>query len=259
MAVLGVSHLIYTVDDVGPMTDAYRSTGRWVPQMFADDVPIDPGKNGYLVNATNGHDLRLIRNEESAPAVEIISYGRCTEAWGHYYVAFGNSSSTELAATIADGSSTSRAIGQLAAEPRKFGLRTADFEKSERFWCGGLGFQSTAETTDSARVFRFPGILAGWRADLLLMPDTANGESRLGMLDDRGWNCVAFLVDDPREVGQRLVDAGGRDLTPEIRVSLPELKGDGRRILNLTFVRGPDGEIVELISYKSFLGSGEKS
>jgi catechol 2,3-dioxygenase-like lactoylglutathione lyase family enzyme len=142
-------------------------------------------------------------------------------------------------------------VGSSDAPPALFVLRVTAIEQALRFWGEGIGFRRVADVENRGQLLRLGSLVQAWRHHLLLIP---GGKARpAGMLDDHGWNCVSLLVDDPIAVGRRLIDFGGSSLTPEIRLPVMEEGGIASRELRVTFIRGPEGEIVELLAATSLI------
>jgi catechol 2,3-dioxygenase-like lactoylglutathione lyase family enzyme len=253
LAILGISHFVIATEGGETDAQALCAVGNWSFGMVAVGLPIDPGKAGYLTGHHALHDLRLMRHAAAAPGVEFVRYPELPQRTAHYRVMFGGEDAAPLAAALETDAPVAGPTGWTGAAdaaPRRFGLCVADLDRSRRFWAEGIGFRP-AGSVGNAESLRFPTFVCGWRNDLLLLPGTP--AARPGMLDDRGWNCISLLVDDPLAVGKRLADFGGADLTPEIRVAVPGAQGEGERTLRLRFLRGPDGEIVELLAAGSLL------
>jgi hypothetical protein len=127
------------------------------------------------------------------------------------------------------GGSTGFAFNQLV-------LRAEDVERSARFW-RSLGFVASPD--------------AGWGTTLQFSSLTRGHLFRMHLrrghrlaarprLDDKGFVCLAFVVTSAENEAMRL-GREGFETTAAESITL------NARKMNILFVRGPDGEIVELI------------
>gem|GEM_PF-4481542 len=119
----------------------------------------------------------------------------------------------------------------------------ADLARSMGFWQDGLGCTFVARgTVDPARswgrvAFRAP--LTSWSLDLVLAEE--RNEITLPLLDAPGFACLALLTTSLERDAMKLEEAGARDATSTFQVSV------GGKVLNIVMLRGPDGELIELV------------
>lgn len=109
--------------------------------------------------------------------------------------------------------------------------------ESERFWTNGLGFHRTEAPGEC--VFLSP--VPAWRATVRLNDAPGTPDA---YLDDEGWTCLSLIVRDVESVRRRLLPFIPEPAGEVYPLSFPD------RSLSLCFLRGPSGEIVELLELK---------
>jgi lactoylglutathione lyase len=137
--------------------------------------------------------------------------------------------------------------------PSHVGLCVSDLDRSQRFWCEGLGFElaegydlddTTAPGIDRALEVSGPVKLrsqmitnGAMKIELLHYETPGVGGTPSAARNQRGLTHVSFYVDDVDAAAARLVDLGGTIL-PDTRQS-PGIE--------LVFLADPDGTRVELM------------
>jgi hypothetical protein len=119
-------------------------------------------------------------------------------------------------------------------------VSSGDPERSERFWCGGLGFRAVDGVERTPRLLCLEQNLFGPRVRLLLEA-SARMKRGFEFIDDPGCVVLAFLSTDLGGDMARLLEHGGREHGEEIGMRI-----NGRAV-TAHFARGPCGEQVELI------------
>lgn len=244
----GVSHMVAAT--AMPIS-ACSWPDRWRPAAPAEQLIVDVKKSGYLFSRHEDHEFVLLRHEDPSPSVELISYGATSGHPGHYMPVFGQTAWQQVALQVktpVDGPAWPELpdvgyFGDIDHSLLATAIHVDDLADSRRFWCDGAGFRLQAQS-DDALLLSFPALMSGWKLDIALVAGGNRGE-RSGMLDDAGWNCLSLLVDDLEGAAQRLCQNGGKDQTDVIRVAV------GGRQLDILFLRGPSGEIVELLDLKT--------
>jgi catechol 2,3-dioxygenase-like lactoylglutathione lyase family enzyme len=142
----------------------------------------------------------------------------------------------------------------MAISPHHIGICVTDLERSLRFWCDGLGFETTmvspvgSEWADALEVGGDVKLTAhfikkdGFEFELLsyASPDVHGKPS--ASRNQVGFTHLAFYVDDLEGTLGRLVDCGGTALqSTRTRV------GAGQESMEIVFVSDPDGVRIELM------------
>ena len=110
--------------------------------------------------------------------------------------------------------------------------RSSDAAASRIFWTEGLGFSETDGKTFFKAVFPHWSLKISFREDREWKP---------GFLDSAGFPCLAFLTRNIEEDLLRLGKAGAACSTRPFRMQV------NHKSLKAAIVRGPGGEIVELL------------
>jgi catechol 2,3-dioxygenase-like lactoylglutathione lyase family enzyme len=122
-------------------------------------------------------------------------------------------------------------------------LPVRDLSTSERLWCGWLGCAPVTEgiTRDGSRwrLLQFETRFKKGTFHVLLVAGHAPREH--GTLDDAGFTCIGLIVHRLVDELAAAVRGGAVVATGEFSLSL------GDRYLNIALLRGPDGELLELI------------
>lgn len=241
--IFGVSHLVAAT--VMPISDSAWPAG-WHAAAPAEHLLVDTKKSGYLSTSYREHGFVLLRHDESSPGVELISYGDTSGHQCHYLPAFGPTDWHQLLGQVRRNANIAAwptldvgYIGNANLPLSTVAIYVANLADSRRFWCEGVGFRVEAQF-DDAVLLSFPALVSGWKLNIVLVADKAVGNNP-GMLDDSGWNCLSLLVDDLESTAVRLCRNGGRDPSDVIHVPV------GGKQLDILFLRGPGGEIVELL------------
>lgn len=116
-------------------------------------------------------------------------------------------------------------------------VSVVDIDASTRWWTDALGFRYRGSPTPGVHDLDRASPVADWRLDLMLVSQAAHA---LPMLDDTGFTVLALITTDIAEDAPR-VSHGAAEVgrTFEQRIA-------GRNV-RLAFVRGPSGELVELV------------
>jgi hypothetical protein len=124
-------------------------------------------------------------------------------------------------------------------------LPVAALQPSAYFWVQGLGWhiQQHGTTTSGAAwmslVLRAP--VAAWRLELVLL-ETADPIA-VPYLDDAGFPCLALMTNNLAQDCEKAVHAGGQQVCDNFTLTVAE------KTLSIGILRGPDGELVELIEF----------
>jgi hypothetical protein len=116
---------------------------------------------------------------------------------------------------------------------------TTNLDASEHFWVRGLGGR-LATAGDRWRRVSYRRPVTSWSVELILAESDMPGEW-LPTLDAPGMPCLALLTNHIASDLERARACGGRDTSPAFGLVV-----NNRSVL-ITLLRGPSGEIVELI------------
>ncbi|MDG1144155.1 MAG: hypothetical protein P8N92_05760 [Burkholderiales bacterium] len=241
--ILGVSHLVaatkITMSSSGWPKD-------WRAAVPTELLPVDTKKAGYLSTSYRKHGFSLLRHDKPSPAIELISYGGVSGNECHFIPVFGT---IEMAGLL-DSSVSARVwhsiessyLGNLNYPLSAVIIPVSDLLESQRFWCEGAGFCVKKEYNNAISL-NFSALFKAWELDVILISSSAC-ERKYGMLDDEGWNCMSLLVNDLESSAEHLCSHGGRHASEIIHLAL------GGKEMDILFLRGPDGEIIELLEVK---------
>lgn len=115
-------------------------------------------------------------------------------------------------------------------------------EQSFLFWTKGLGAREDLRSLDPpvrARRLRWQSPISRWSLELILRETKIPTAQRC--LDDAGFPCLAFLTNDAAADRSRLMELGVS------QASEPSRHRVNGKSLMISFLRGPSGELVELI------------
>jgi hypothetical protein len=118
---------------------------------------------------------------------------------------------------------------------KKFVVKTKNIEKSIQFW-EFLGFKVIQTTPDLILEFR-----ALLHKNIYYLHLQKNNDGNSHFLDDKGFNCIAFISNSAKNE-KEFLDKKGVDTTNIEKFVL------GEKILDIFFAKGPSGETVEIIS-----------
>jgi hypothetical protein len=121
----------------------------------------------------------------------------------------------------------------------RFEIACSEFEVSKRFWVQGLGFKEQTGCSRSASLHR-TAALPQWRMEIQLSK-TANPTKEY-FLDSGGLNVLSFISNDVPADGLRLNSLGARAVSKVFNLQV------NQRYLMVQLIRGPSGEMIELIS-----------
>lgn len=269
--ILGVDHLAVSCDDIASAAAGLNGAG-YDTAFIEPDLTNADEKRAFLHQFESRHGIALCRHRLGI-SIEWTCHGTLYPACSAYEVLLDHplaSSGTEEVRDAEDldfpqiwhdAGLTHRApwhatvpwLGRCGMmEPtgegatmgiRALAIRASDIEQSRRFWMEGIGasmvgFGKRPLGRSWIRLnLRSP--VPSWSLDLLLVESDRLTEKP--MLDDRGANCLALLSTDLDTDLDRLstIGPGGRSSAFELTVANKPLK--------IALVRGPAGEIVELI------------
>lgn len=261
--ILGIDHIAISTSCVHESARELENEGAEIV-FIENDIPNGDPKRDYLSAYTPRHSIALCRPRDGI-AVEFTQHETSTGLPGSYRL-IGNIQSTlhdlvnqqphhdewsgierainenefphldSLNATTGQRlatASTSRGI-------RTIGLRVLDLEQSVRFWSDAFRFRMVTNGVNRASTrwarLAFRAIRPNWSVELVM----AEGRSlvpSIPKLDDEGATCLALLSTDIRADLSR---------AHESHASAFELDVAGKR-LTIALLRGPSGEIIELI------------
>lgn len=261
--ILGIDHIAVSTSCVHESAHALRSEG--VEIIFIENnIPNGEPKRNFLSAYTPRHSIALCRPRDGI-AVEFTQHETSTGLPGSYRL-FGNISSSlrdlvnqqahndewdgvertsdgyELPQRDCMNASISQSLTTESASRgiRVVGLQVPHLEQSIRFWSDAFRFRKVAMGVNRvgnqwARL-AFRAIRPNWSIELVLV-ENRSLVLPIPMLDDQGATCLALLSTDIR------ADLARAHESP---ASAFELDVAGKR-LTIALLRGPSGEIIELI------------
>jgi hypothetical protein len=252
--IFGVSHIVAAsaVETLPPCPQGWRE------EFSCHGEDVHPGKAAYLSTPRETHDFALFRAAGAGPAVEIVSYRETSSQRGCYHVAFGDAAMPDAIASALGGDAQSWAwpgtadvesLGDREMPPAAVAFAAGDLAAAIEFWGKGLGF-GLIESNERHAVMRPPALSPNWRMDIVLVA-SGSGVQRDGMLDDAGWNCISLLTSKLETAAARALAHGGKQPTDRWSQLV-----DGR-LLDIQFIRGPGGEVIELLDSNSAMKRNE--
>lgn len=205
------------------------------------DLPNPAAKRNLVRKWTDVHDIRLL-GAQGLPSVEILH---------HHSGAIANSSNFQPRIHIRDAGADERrqlaefglildqGKGALSGNLR-VGIACVAVPESAVFWEKAMGFSVQSCEMDQAEL-SFRALSPSWSIDLIL----EKNERLAGptFLDDLGCTCLSFLV---RDVPHALEMCAGHGA---LAVGEPFPFKVGGKVLDVALVRGPGGELIELLQF----------
>lgn len=275
--IAGIDHIALSCLDVKQASDCLTRAG-FSTQFSEIGQPNHPEKKPFLSAYASHHDIAYCRREDGI-AIELTDHHTpfAFRAAGHtgYHVWF--SAPPVVSEPLEHGTgmvSSIRAWTRSTNQPplcytgwpafstafwRDPGYGSRDpvnvqmiflgaslFEKSVAFWQNGLGFseRSSGETGAEGKWnhMAFASPVKRWSIDLCLLESPE--ESQPSTLDAPGFRCLAFITTDLKSDLLRLQGHGGTSA-----VSFDFFLNE--KPLRIGLLRGPSGEIIELIEFQS--------
>lgn len=259
---MGIEHLALTSANAAASAQALKSLGYEV-RFVENGIPNNILKKPFLQEYRPSHSIAYCWSRKGA-SIEIVQHGDILPGLpAHYNVLFskefggltdpgGEAGNASEIFSAAEGGRDCKAhywpdfgtnvwcaenAGDLNAVSSM--LYAGDFNASREFW-GKLGFveTQTGRTAGTAwSLLELKTILPRWSSKLVLV-ETA-GRKNNYYLDSPGFSCLAFLSNDVKADSARLSSGAGI------------FKMDvGGKAMEISMLRGPSGEIVELIELK---------
>lgn len=218
-----VDHLALTGTAMDTQTNLLKSMG--YEQVFlSDHIPNPEIKRPFMQEWCDYHTLALYRKDGSIP-IEIIEYAHTSSGHSRYdieQVPNGSLTQPDEDDTVPDS------VGALDTVV----LETASQSATCKF------FRTLGLKQSGPRALAFESPLTGPTFVELREASSASGEA---YLDTPGYPCLAFVTTDIEAELSRL-DEAGYDVTAVETIALPE------KTLEIGFVMGPTGELVEILS-----------
>lgn len=272
--ILGVDHLAISTADAQSAADSLAEDG--YQTLFVErSLPNHPSKKSLLRQFGPEHAVALCKHSRGV-AIEWTQHETIAEEPGTYRVlldhpigdmnaipweeiedatmaevwratglagtlCFADSSALEsycwMTLPIADGAGRGiRAVAILAPH----------LGESVRFWRDGLGLvEKGCGRTATGRHWThlaLQAVLSTWSIDVVLMETRSTPRAHVrAMLDDRGASCLALVSTEIDADLLRVREQGGDVISEPFELHV------GGRNLRIALIRGPSGEIVELI------------
>lgn len=239
--VLGLSHLC--VGCTGAMDEVERALVGcgYAVQFTHKDLSNPQSKKGLVRTWTEAHNMRFFA-APGLPSIEILHHHDAVVSgdsnyWPHVHVpAAGGRECNTLArfgvSLVGENRATS---GNLLV------IMACENIKSQLvFWEKAMGFTVHYCERDSAEL-RFRSLSPTWCIDLRL--EKSEGRVEPTYLDDTGCTCLSFLT---RDIGETLKSC--REFGASRIGGIFPMETGGKSV-DLAFVRGPQGEIIELLQF----------
>jgi len=240
--IIGMDHIALSTQNAEEDAAALRPLGYHL-KFLQRSIPNASQKQPFLREYQPTHTIAYCRNGQGL-AVELTEHGKILHRSARTYGIYASAENPQVL--------------------RGVSLRTADVEASLRFWKDGLGLEPVRRTLEQPVVPRQfqelvpPGLTAdsvaaashrlaacapapAWCVEMALVEAEISGD--LPMLDDIGFTCLCLLSTSIERDLARAVRAGGTQATTIFPV---EVNG---RLLRVAMLRGPGGEIIELIQF----------
>jgi catechol 2,3-dioxygenase-like lactoylglutathione lyase family enzyme len=264
--ILGVDHLALTCTELDAASQQLATSG--FPVRFSQrDIPNFAGKAPLLAEYQPLHSMAFCEGTGTT-AIELTLHGaRMAPTRASYELLLSvqrSSSWSECPPPSNAGKIWEHALGlgavrcgtwtdsgaifwfePEAAAPtgvRALLVPVRDLDRTISFWKGALGLRGLTEGSTDGRRWargRFVSPVPAWCLDVVI----AEGEELppASCLDAPGFPCLALLSTDARRDEAKLLSAGGTESTGVFEVNI-----DGKG-LQVVVLRGPDGELVELL------------
>lgn len=268
--ILGADHVALSCEDVASASGVLAQAG-YRARFLERDLPNPPAKRAFLGAYHPRHSLAYCEGPGGA-ALELTEHGGALpDAASPYQVLLGAAPPETRAVDMADspwvcvwqeafGCRRPRAAlwsplraqfwhdsdaGGAATGVRALLVPVADVARAQEFWLSAMGCGLVAEGRSEAgpwvRVaFRAP--VPQWSLDVILAE--GDGQPGSSLLDAAGFPCLGLLSTNVPRDSDRMRQAGAREGSGEFHV---EING---KTLRIAVVRGPDGELLELIQYR---------
>jgi catechol 2,3-dioxygenase-like lactoylglutathione lyase family enzyme len=270
--ILGVDHVAFETLDFEGTIRRFERLG-FAAAFIERKLPNPEEKRSFLAGEAAAHSIALMRKPGSV-AVEVThhcgreaSSGSTTSArtsWAH---AAASRKAGDVARPIMLAHAPRRRRGERsrigATAPsasnresefrlRTIAISTSNWQGTRRFWRDGLGWTVASEVEEGSppigcgsppvgatALLERKSLIDEWSLSVVVRLDLSR--RRRTSLDEPGWTCAAMVSSDVEGDLLRLADCGASESTPPF-----EFAAGGRR-LRIALVRGPAGEIVELI------------
>lgn len=270
--ILGVDHVAFETLNFERTISQFEDLG-FAAAFIERNIPNPKEKRPFLAAPAATHSIALLRKAGSA-AVEVTHHVARVRPPKRRFSPSARGLCAVASRLRGSGSRTAAAVRPARRERGEFsriggaasttwnlnpesGLReieisTSNWTRTHRFWCEGLGWtvasgvddelpptRERGPSADSSATLQRKSLIDEWSLSVVVRFDR---ERRLpAMLDEPGWTCAAMISSDLEGDLSRLMEYGAAGATPPF-----EFTAGGRR-LRIALLRGPGGEIVELI------------
>jgi hypothetical protein len=248
--ILGFSHQAICLPDFSSAAHLLRKFG-YVEQFHEFGLPNPHEKRAFLNDLPSQMDLVYFCVPDR-PAIELVRYpGPQQQHCSPYCLAV----SPDLAAEVER--KTENDLGELgwmqalctaaiilpSQRPEKdfasYGLLCSEFEESKTFWTQGLGFKEISVSNRALFLSR-NAALPQWRMELYLWQ--ADYQASEYFLNAEGLTVLSFISNDVAADGLLLGSLGAQCVSEVFKSWV------NQRYLTIQLIRGPSGELIELIS-----------
>ncbi len=224
--ILGVAQIVANVHDLSFSVQALCATGWQVT--FRDELANHPAKTPLQSRVRTRMSLVHLNPPAPIPAIELTSY-------------VGEQSSARAAFEAAVPGLPRGAVPGVSPAERTMSVRlpAAEPEASLAWWCEGLSFWPTRARADEQEL-EFRALLPSWRLSLVIARCSPDASS--ATVDACGVVLVTMVSTDIEADLARVGRTSGSSVCTG-----PWEEDVGGRRLRVAMVRGPSGEIVELL------------
>jgi len=216
-----LDHIALTAED-GRETTLLRDLG-YEESFSCRSIPNPLNKRDLMAEWADEHALALYERPKSIP-IEVIDYGYFVDKPSHFelpYEGFLKPKNSTRQATPTDSTIDTVRV------------RTSSIDSSQEFWTT-LGLESSGENT-----LQFDDATS--QASVTFELRTVDRCPERTRLDASGFPCIAFVTTSLERDRERM-SAAGYEVTDVSEIELPH------RTMDVSFIIGPDGVPVELVS-----------
>jgi len=260
--ILGFSHIVLSCTDITAACSRFKKAGFEI-QFVEENIPNPPEKLGFLHTLSDRQSLAFAKGQ-TGPGVELIhhpgsslehvgAYGACIASADQNWPLLAEDTGHELRYTLNSDESwrpahieTARFNAWTLPKSTTSGVACVlvnclDLDASYHFWTKGVGAKPTPSNAPSSPHLRFTSPVPAWSIDLLLIADAHLG-SDAHAIDDAGFNCVSLVSNNIKADRDRLLSLGATAATDPFTLQV------NGKTLQLSLLRGPSGEPLELLS-----------
>ena len=239
--IIGVSHIVISGKNE---LQSMLSKTPWIlleEHFFKPDFP----QKAQFLDATQKYcELKLFRHPSNiCPMIEFANYAAYTKNPPHFQPIFSSQKLNLQTLTKGEIEFLSEHLSSDCTNDSLWGfaVKSNNIKDEEKFWATAFNFKVTKKTDDFV-LLKFTAAIRNWSFNLLI--SKCNYTKRIHRLNDRGMNCISFLVDQIEGELEKLKNYGITAISEPFEVRL------NHRTPKVSFFQGPFGEIIELVEIK---------